>query len=526
MQDQHPPETAEQVDPKRWWILVILCLSLVIIIVGNTVLNVALPTLVRELDATDTDLQWIVDSYALLFAGLLLSFGALGDRYGRKGALQLGLAIFGAASLGAAFFANEPAHLIFWRSVMGIGAAFVMPATLSILTVVFPARERQKAIAIWAGLAGAGAAIGPVASGFLLEVAEVWWGAIFLVNVPIVLLALIAGHFLVPKSKDPAQEPLDPFGALLSMAGFAALLYAIIEAPLRGWTDPVVVGFGAASLVVLALFGVWELRARYPMLDLRFFRDAQFSASVTAIMLVFFALFGTFFLLAQYLQLVIGYDAFKASLSTLPMPGMMILVAPQSARLAAKFGNKKVVTTGLMLTAAGLAYSSSFGIGTDYWRLVIGFVVLAGGMSLTMAPATAGIMSSVPLGKAGVGSAVNDTTRELGGAFGVAVLGSLLTSGYRSGVESIRDLGDPIDASLGAAIKFSLEDSPQFAGRVIPVAQQSFVDALGISMLVGAGVVFVAAVVVFKFMPAHFRQEHHRTGGAEEPTAEPDAVLT
>src|SRR5919106_3511535 len=412
---------------KRWWTLVVLCLSLVIVVVGNTVLNIALPTLVRELEASNSALQWVVDAYALVFAGLLLTAGALGDRFGRKGALTAGLVIFGTAS-GASAFATSAGQLVALRAVMGLGAALIMPATLSILTNVFPAHERARAIAVWAGLAGAGAAFGPVASGFLLE--HFWWGSVFLVNLPVVATALVAGRRLVPRSKDTAQPPLDPAGAVLSIAGLGALLYGIIEGPNHGWTDPVTLAWGLGGMAVLVVFGLWERRSPYPMLDLGFFRSPTFSSAAGAITLIFFAMFGTFFLFTQYLQLVLGYGTLEAGVRMLPMAFTMMVAAPSSARLVERFGSRRVVTIGLILVAAGLLLLSTVAVDTPYWRLVLNLMVLAAGMGLSMAPSTTGIMASLPLGKAGVGSAVNDTTRELGGALGVAVLGSLMASRY------------------------------------------------------------------------------------------------
>ncbi|MDP9071257.1 MAG: DHA2 family efflux MFS transporter permease subunit [Actinomycetota bacterium] len=388
----------DRVFERRWWSLVVLCLSLVMVIVGNTVLNVALPTLVRELEATSTELQWMVDSYALVFAGLLLTGGALGDRFGRKGALVIGLVVFGAAS-GLSAQATSASHLVATRAVMGMGAALVMPATLSILTTVFPPQERARAIAVWAGLAGAGAAIGPVAGGWLLE--HFWWGSVFLVNLPIVGVALVAGHWLVPTSRDPSRPPLDPVGAALSIAGLGALLYAIVEAPTHGWTDPVTVVTAAAAITVLGAFAAWERRVAHPMLDLRHFRNPRFSAASAAITLVFFAMFGTFFVLTQYLQLVLGYGALEAGLRTLPAPLTIMAAAPASARLVERLGPRVVVATGMTLVAGGLVLLSTANVGSGYGILAASLVVLAAGMGFSMAPSTASIMASLPQGKAG-----------------------------------------------------------------------------------------------------------------------------
>jgi EmrB/QacA subfamily drug resistance transporter len=486
------------VDDRRWWVLSVLCLSLVMVILGNTVLNVAIPTLVRELDASATELQWMVDAYGLVFAGLLLTCGALGDRFGRKGALQAGLVVFGLASL-VSTQATEPSHLMATRAVMGVGAALVMPATLSILTNVFPPHERARAIAIWAGLSGAGAAIGPIAGGWLLE--HFYWGSVFFLNVPVVVLALVAGGVLVPTSKDPQQPPLDIQGALLSILGLGALLYAIIEAPNHGWGSGTTLAGFAAAAVFLGAFAWWELRSEHPMLDLRFFRDPRFSTSSIAVMLVFFAMFGTFFLMTQYLQLVHGYSALAAGFRTLPSALVMMVMAPNSAKLVERFGARAIVTTGLAFVAAGMFGMSTLGVDSSYLPFFACLVVMASGMSMVMPPCTALIMSSLPLGKAGVGSAVNDTTRELGGALGVAVLGSALASVYSSHLEPVTarlaaPVAEAAAASLGGALQYAQE--PGLAAA----AKQAFIDGLGVATLVGAGVAVLGAVVVRRFLPA------------------------
>ncbi|HEX2701574.1 MAG TPA: MFS transporter [Acidimicrobiales bacterium] len=515
-------ERHEQHD-RRWWVLAVLCLSLVMIIVGNTVLNVALPTLVRELDASSTELQWIVDIYALVFAGLLLTAGALGDRFGRKGALTAGLVVFGTGS-GLAAFASSPVELVATRAIMGLGAALVMPATLSILTTVFPPRERARAIAVWAGFAGAGAAIGPIAGGYLLE--HFWWGSVFLVNLPVIAIALIGGHRVVPSSRDPRQVPLDPVGAALSIVGLGALLYAIIEAPTHGWSAAPTLGAGSAALVVLAVFGAWELRSTHPMLDLRLFRNPRLSAASAAISLVFFAMFGTFFLFTQYLQLVKGYTALGAGLRTLPVALTLMVVAPLSARLVERFGPRQVVAGGLTVVAAGLALLSLSSAATSYPQLAASLVVMAVGMGSSMAPATASIMSSVPQGKAGVGSAVNDTTRELGGALGVAVLGSLAASQYASALApALGDVPGPLAAaarrSLGGALGVAGELGHSSGAHLAAAARASFVDAMGSALLVASAVALVAAAVVGRFLPA--QAPVHDVPGRPTDTGPPPA---
>jgi len=489
-------------------------------VVGNTVLNVALPTLVKELHASNSALQWVVDAYGLVFAGLLLTAGAIGDRFGRKGTLTTGLLIFGGASTAAAF-STSAGQLTAFRAVMGIGAALIMPATLSILTNVFPPHERAKAIAIWAGLAGTGAAIGPVAAGFLLE--HFWWGSVFLVNVPLVLAALIGGRVLVPNSKNPNAEPLDPIGAGLSMAGLGGLLYGIIEGPAQGWMSPATVGPLLSGLAVLAVFSLWELRAEHPMLDLRFFRNPTFTSATAAINMVFFAMFGTFFLLTQYLQLVLGYGTLEAGVRMLPMAFTMMVAAPSSAKFVEKFGNRKVVSTGLLIVALGLLLLAQSDVHTPYWHLVIAIVTMAVGMGLSMAPSTTGIMASLPLRKAGVGSAVNDTTRELGGALGVAVLGSLLASKFTTALPaSVAALPASaraaVQSSLGGALGVAHSLPPAVGGPLAAGAKSAYVSAMSVSLVAAAIVAVAAAVMVRRFYPDRIVMHDH---GAHGPAPAP-----
>ncbi len=336
---------------RRWWTLAVLCLSLLIVFVGNSSLNVALPTLSRELHATTSQLQWVVAAYSLVFAGLLFSTGALGDRFGRKGALQLGLVGF-LAGAALASASTEMWQLISCRAVMGASAALIMPSTLSILVNVFPAQERAKAIAIWAATTGAAGAIGPVASGLLLG--HFWYGAVFLVNVPIIAFALIAGWFLVPKSRDPEQGRLDPLGAGLSVVGISALVYGLIQAPDQGWGSSGTLGVFAVALVVLTAFVAWELRVDEPMLDMHFFRNSAFSTGTGGMILVFLAMFGVMFLITQYFQLVLDYSPLSSALRMLPMAPIMIIVAPLTPRLSRSFGAHRVVAFGMVLVTIGL----------------------------------------------------------------------------------------------------------------------------------------------------------------------------
>ena len=491
-----------QVYPRRWWALVVLSLSLVVIGMDNTILNVALPTLVRDLDATASQLQWIVDSYVLVFAGLLLTMGALGDRFGRKLALDAGLAIFVASSVASAF-AGSAEMLIATRALMGIGGALIMPSTLSIITATFPPHERGRAIAAWAAMAGLGIIAGPVIGGWLLE--HFWWGSVFLVNVPIVGTALLAGLVLVPESKDPNATPLDPIGALLSVTGLTTLVYGIIEAPENGWTDAITLSSLGLAAVLLVAFIAWELRTAHPMLRMSFFSNPRFSAASVAITLIFFALFGSIFVLTQHLQFVLGYSALEAGLRITPF-ATLVVAAPIAARVVERVGTKAVVTAGLLIAAAGLTMIASVDVGDGYAPVGWSLAVIGVGMGATMAPATDSIMGSLPLAKAGVGSAMNDTTRMVGGALGVPVIGSALSSSYGSAIEpAVRQL--PLAAaaaagdSVGAALEVARRAGP-LSGDLAHAARAAFVDGMGDALLIGAAVAAFGALVALSWLPS------------------------
>jgi EmrB/QacA subfamily drug resistance transporter len=487
---------------RRWWTLGVMALSLLVIGLDNTILNVALPTLVRELGASASQLQWMVDAYILVFAGLLLTMGAIGDRFGRKRALSIGLLLFGLGSLGAAF-SGSANMLIATRAAMGIGGALIMPSTLSIITNVFSGAERGRAIAAWAAVSGLGIIGGPVLGGWLLE--HFWWGSVFLVNVPIVLVAVLAGYFLVPESKDPNATPLDPVGAGLSIAGLSALVYAIIEAPANGWTDPLILAGFAIAAVLLGWMVWWELRVPHPMLQMSFFRNPRFSAASASITLVFFAMFGTVFLIAQYLQFVLGFSPFEAGLRVMPV-ATLIVAAPLSARLTEKLGSKIVVTTGLVIVAVALTVISGVEVDGGYGRVALALSIMGFGMGMTMAPATDSIMGSLPLAKAGVGSAMNDTTRQVGGALGVAVLGSVLASTYSAAMTPLVTALPPPAAelaldSVGGAGRVAAEIG-EAGAALVRAAASAFVDGMGNAALVAAGVALAGAVVSAVFLPS------------------------
>ncbi|MFP3900116.1 MAG: MFS transporter [Acidimicrobiia bacterium] len=516
-----PDPHVQAASPRRWLVLAVMCLSLLLIVMDNTIVNVAIPTLQRDLGASTSELQWVVDSYVLVFAGLLLTMGALGDRFGRRGALALGLVIMGVAAVLSAL-ADSAGQLIATRAVMGVGGALVMPATLSIITNVFTdRRERAQAIAIWTATAGMAVAVGPVTGGWLLE--HFWWGSVFLINVPVVVVALVLGQLLVPTSRDPDALPVDVPGALLSIGGLVALVWAIIEGP-TGWTEPAIVGAFALAAVLLGAFLVWERRARFPMLDLGFFRNPRFSAASGAITLTFFAMFGSLFLMTQFLQSVLGYSALEAGIRLLPIAATQMVVAPLSARIVERIGAKIVVATGLLVAAAGLLLAGALTPGSTYGDVVASFVVLAAGLALVMPPATESIMGSLPLAKAGVGSAVNDTTRQVGGALGVAVLGSTMSSTYRPRVtDSIDGLPVPTDVAhaitdqVGAAMAVAGEVGGEPGRMLAAAASQGFVDGMGAAFTIGAVALAIGAVMVGVFLPAHAPDHDAPAAGGPGP---------
>ncbi len=503
------PDTGEldpHVHARRWLILATLCISLLIIALDNTILNVAIPSMIEDLHASNSDIQWILDAYVLVFAGLLLTTGSLSDRFGRKGALQTGLVVFMLGSVSAAL-STSTMQLILSRAFMGIGGALIMPSTLSILANVFrDPRERGRAIAVWAGFSGLGVAIGPVTGGLLLN--HFSWGAVFWVNVPIALVALIAGAIMIPKSKDPNQGDLDPLGAVLSIIGLGGLLFGIIEGPSEGWTDPKVVFAFLVGAVAIAAFIMWELHTDHPMLDMHFFQNPRFTAANSAITLTFFAMFGSMLLITQYWQFVHGYSPLGAGVRMVPFALTMMVVAPLSARFVERLGTKAVVTAGLLTVTAALVGLSFIKATTPYSITIVLFCLMSAGMGMVMAPATESVMGSLPREKAGVGSAVNDTTRQMGGALGVAIIGSVASSIYASDVAGISGQFRLSDEQL-AASKSSLGGALTVAQSVGAGANEflvdvkdAFVHSLSYGLRLGALFVVGAAFVAWRFLPA------------------------
>jgi DHA2 family integral membrane protein (MFS transporter) len=563
----------QTIQNRRWGILAVLVLCLLVVILDNTILNVALKTIQEDLSASQSQMQWAVDSYALVFAGLLITGGVLGDRIGRKKMLIFGMAAFGATSA-LCSFAQSSTELIIFRALMGIGAAAVQPQTLSIIQNVFEPRERGKAIGIWAGASGVAIALGPITGGALLKF--FWWGSVFLVNVPIVVIALVAIFFLVPDSKDPKPGRLDPAGVVLSMVALVVLVYGVIEGGnSNDWLRWDTAGAIVLGVALLALFVWLQARSNHPTIDVTLFKNRHFSAGAVAIALTFFALMGATFYLAYFMQAVRGYTPLAAGVALIAVAGAVMLSAPRSARFSARFGPRIVTGTGMVLFAAAMCSYAFVHQSTPQWVIEVSMFVMGTGMGMTMSPATTAIMSAVPREKAGAGSAVNNTVRQVAGALGVAILGSILAVVFRGqlGASAPADLAARLDApvatvsgvpanakvgplvhadtsqSIGNALEFvgqagqALQNRAALPGAAnLPAAQlaqqkaaanaeiqtfvqsskDSFVSAMHVTSLAAAGSALIGAAVAFMFLPSRRElQESNRPVGAPAGEAEP-----
>ena len=510
-----------EVHARRWFLLGVLSLTLVLVVMSVAGLNVALATLQRDVGVTGPQLQWIVNAYALAFGGLLMTGGAIGDRYGRKGALLGGLLVFGLGAL-LGGLADSAEVILVARGAMGVAAAFVMPATLSLLIEIFPPPERPLAIAVWSGFAGGGAAIGPLLTGLFVTgwwfVPSWGWEAGFLYNVPVVAVVMIVMGIWLPRSRDEHPRHLDPAGAGLSIVAATALIYGIIEGPEQGWTSgPVLVAFSVAVIFGAALLR-WQQQARHPMLPLDLFRDRRFSIGSAVVTLTFVVMIGFWFLLALYVQFVLGYTALEAGLATMPEALSSMVAAPFTAPLAARFGSRLVMAIGFAVLALTFLPLAMVDTDTSYWFL-LGPLVLAGaGLALAMTPATNDIMVATPYEKAGIGSAVNDTARELGAALGIATLGALFTSIYRSTVDVTAlppDLAAPAAESMGAAIESAYDLSRSgalgeaAAQAAITETGQAFTTAFAQTMAVSGAVSAAAAIAL---LVGHLVQARGRLG--------------
>ncbi|MGW2378181.1 DHA2 family efflux MFS transporter permease subunit [Kitasatospora sp. NPDC001683] len=503
-----PPRVPEAIHRRRWAILCTLVLALLVVVLDNSILNVAMKTIATPapvgLGATQSDLEWAINSYTLVFAGLLFTSGLLGDRFGRKRALLVGMVVFGVASL-LSSMAGSPGELVGYRGLMGVGAALAMPATLAIIMNVFEREEQPKAIGVWAGAVGLAIAIGPITGGLLIE--HFWWGSVFLVNVPIVIIALIAMVILVPESKDPNPGALDPVGVLLSIVGLVALIYGIIKGgELADFTAFAAWGPTLLGVVALAAFVLYERRIPFPALDVTWFRNKVFSASVVVVGVIFFALMGVSFFGVFYIQSVRGYSALQAGLLMLPLAVAQLLFAPRARLVVERLGVAATAAGGMVLVALGFVGYTVLTATTPIWVLIVLGLVMGSGMAHVMPPVTVAIMGSLPREKAGAGSAVNNTFRQVGGSLGVAVLGAVLSTVYRDGMsdtlthlpEGLRDkAGESLEATLAIADRV-----PNGQGKaLIAPAHDAFIHAMHVVASLSVGISLVGALVAWFLLP-------------------------
>ncbi|MCW2562562.1 MAG: drug resistance transporter, EmrB/QacA subfamily [Mycobacterium sp.] len=491
--------------------LAFICLSVFVISVDATIVNVALPTLSRELNADTAQLQWIVDAYTLVMAGLMLSMGSLSDRFGRRAWLSAGLAVFALTSA-VASQVDSAGALIWARAAMGIGAAVIFPATLSLITNIFTDPvKRAKAIGLWAAMVGVGVAAGPISGGWLLE--HFSWGSVFMVNVPVAAVAIIGGVLFIPTSRDPAAPPVDLPGLVLSSVGITALVYTVIEAPNWGWGSVHTAAGLAVAVVVLAAFAMWERHTPHPMLDVSVFANRRFSGGSLAVTAGFLTLFGFIFVITQYFQFIKSYSAFETGVRLLPVAISIAVASIVGPRIVERIGTTAVVVAGLAIFAAGLAWASTADAATPYLEIAIQMLMLGGGLGLTTAPATESIMGSLSADKAGVGSAVNDTSRELGGTLGVAIVGSVFASIYSSRLGSnavVSALPEQVRGTMERSMAAAQQVVGQLPPPVVPdvraAVNAAFLDGMQIGSLVSAGIAAAAAVVVAVLLPARAKQ--------------------
>ncbi|WP_190111827.1 MFS transporter [Streptomyces cinnamoneus] len=527
--DSSPParKVPEDVHRRRWAVLAVLLCSLLVVVLGNSVLNVAMKTIAAPaptgLGATQSELEWAINAYTLVFAGILFTAGLLGDRWGRKKVLVFGMTVFGIGSV-LASMAGSPAELIAYRALMGFGGAFVMPSTLAIIMNVFERDEQPKAIGIWAGAVGMAIALGPITGGLLLS--RFWWGSVFLINVPIVVAAVTAMVLLVPDSRDPRPGRLDPLGVLLSVVGLVLLVYGIIKGgQLADFTVPEVYGTAAGGLLVLALFVLHERRSTHPAMDVRYFRNPAFSAAVSSLALVFFGLMGVTFFMVFYTQSARGFTPLQSGLLMLPLAAAQMIFASRTRIVVQRFGARAVCTGGMLVMAATMAGYALLDTDTPIWVLEVLFLFQGIAMAHITPPATVSIMQSLPREKAGSGSAVNNTFRQIGGALGVAVLGSVLSTTYRDGItgrldavpgltdEARHAAGESIEATLAVAGKLG----PAGDGLVAP-ARDAFVHAMHVTVLGASAFALLGAIVALLFLPP--RQAGRGAPGTARPDAE------
>jgi EmrB/QacA subfamily drug resistance transporter len=481
---------------RRNLILAVMCLALVMVVSGVSMITNALPHLAASLGASQSDQQWIIDAYGLTLAALLLFAGALGDRFGRRGALIAGIVVFGSTAL-LSVWADSPGQLIALRAVMGIGAALIMPGTLSTITSVFPPEGRAKAVGIWAGFAGAGGTLGILMSGALLD--QFSYTSIFWVTAGFALVTLVGTMLVVPATKSTEHVGLDPTGTVLSALGIGALVFGIIEGPVKGWTAPLTLTGLIAGAVLIGVFLVVELRTEHPLLDPRLFGRRGFATGSASLFLQFFAMFGFFFVALQFLQLVLGYSTFVAALALMPMTAVMLPLSAVSGTLSERFGHKLVGGAGLALSALGFVIFAAVGRSDAYWGFLVATLIIGAGAALAMTPATNAIVASLPREKQGVASAVNDTARELGAAFGIAMLGSAFNTGYRNDIaDNLGGLATEAAAQAKEAPAIALSIAESIGDSALAdAARGAFTSGMRYATLLGAGLLVIGAVFVW-----------------------------
>ncbi|MEU3693555.1 MFS transporter [Streptomyces narbonensis] len=516
-----PVEKMDGPYARRWWALLVLCLSLLIVVMANTSLIVAAPDMTRDLGLSSSDLQWVIDGYTVPYAALMLVLGAIGDKYSRRGALVTGLVVFAAGSvLGS--LVDGTSSVILARAIMGVGAAVVMPATLSLLVAIFPRGERARAITAWTATSGLAIAVGPLVAGWLLE--DHAWGSTFLINVPVAVLAVIGALFLVPPSKARNMGRIDYVGGLLSIVSVGALVYATIEGPHFGWgAGPVTAAVVAA--VALPAFVWWELRHPHPMLDVRKFRLRPFSGSMLAVLFFFFGTFGAIYYATQFLQFVLGYGALETGVRLLPLAGAVFVGAAATGRLTPKLGMKVTVVAGMVIGTAGVLLLTRIDTASTYGDFLAPMMMLGLAIGLSVSPATDTIMSSFPESELGVGGGANDTALELGGSLGIAVLGSLLGTAYRDELAdlvgnrlpaaALHTAQDSVGAGLAVAERVAQDPAagPQQAQALVGAVHEAFAHGVSATSLVGGVIMAVGTAIVLVVLPGRRRAERDRPSG-------------
>lgn len=538
--------TSGEGHPRRWAILAVLVVSLLVVVLDNTVLNIALPTIQADLGATQSELVWAIDSYILVFASLLFTWGILGDKYGRKKVLIIGLTVFGIASAACAFAAT-PGALIAFRALMGVGGAAVLPTTLAIITVVFPPHERGKAIGAWAGAVGAAVALGPVLGGILLEHPS-WsswltgndWGSVFLINIPIVAVGLFFIWMVVPETRNPHPRKLDIMGLVISATGLVLLVYGIIEASAtKDWLAPSVIWPIIAGAILITVFLWLEARSDHPSFDVSLFKNRGYAVSLTAVSLAFFAMSGITFTLPFYLQILRGYTTLAAGLCFLPFAVGQLIAAPRSAAMVKRFGYRTVMTGGLVLVAVSMLMLSRIEIDSALWAVLLAFFVFGFGMGNVIAPGSTVLQNVLPLARAGAGSAVQNTVRQVAGALGVAVTGTVLATQYAANINSVLDKVPPQfpeEARQAATESIVAADVilDQAAAQGVPAAvieplragaYEAFLSASHVTSYISLVMIIIAALVVFFLLPVITPPEKGDRAVGEPPLDSADALV-